>query len=105
MRAANNTVMCRRWLGLVLALGLHVPAAWAQPASPGVTSVQATMQAQSSVGSAERRVAQLDGQRAALAQRYAAQTEEVERLKKQKRSWRTDRQLQVQLAEAKETAD
>jgi hypothetical protein len=99
-RLLNTSDMCRWWLVLAMVLAF-APAAGAQPASPGVI----TGQAQASAVAHERRVGQLTAQRATLAQRYAAETEQVERLKEQKRSWRTDRLLQERLAEAKETAD
>jgi hypothetical protein len=52
-----------------------------------------------------QRLAQLTAQRAQLARRYQEQLAAVDRLKKQKPSWRRDRELNAAQADAKVTAD
>lgn len=64
----------------------------------------ATTTAHARVSTAERRAWQLGGQRTGLNQRYSAELVAVDKLKRQKRSWRRDRELQDALAEANETA-
>ena len=54
---------------------------------------------------AEHRVAQLTAQRAQLAARYQDEIAAVDKLKKQKASWRRDRELNTAQADAKDTAD
>lgn len=90
-----------RWLLVVfLAVGMTVGIARAQ--SPAVT--QATARAQADAGALERRVNQLAQQRGALAKTYAEQLEAIDRLKKQRASWRRDRELRDSLAVANDTA-
>ena len=87
-----------RWLlALVLAVGMPTTAL-AQPRP------QLTAKAQTGVIGLEKKVAQLETQRQALTKQYAAETAVVDRLKKQRASWRRDRELEKQLATAKDTA-
>jgi hypothetical protein len=72
--------------------------AWAQ-------SAQQTGQAQTTVSTDEQKVAQLGAARTKTAQRYQDQLAGVDRLKKQKTSWRRDRELRDSLAESADTAN
>ena len=85
-----------RWF-LVVALALASARAWAQPAQ--------TASAQAASGAAERRVATLVERRTALARRYEAELGTIDGLKKERASWRRDRELRDRLSDAKETAD
>lgn len=71
----------------------------AQPARPAVTA-----KAQEDLRSVERRVVQLTAQHNALANQYAAQLEAIDRLKKQRKSWRQERELRTSLSDANDTA-
>jgi len=87
-----------RWfLALVLSVASATGSAMAQ--SPQITS-----KAQAETQAAERRASQLAGARAALAKTYAEQLEVIDRLKKQRASWRRDRELRESLAAANDTA-
>ncbi|HEY6036905.1 MAG TPA: hypothetical protein VIV58_21650 [Kofleriaceae bacterium] len=75
---------------------------------PGVAwgqSVQQTQAAQQKVRSDEQNVGRLAAQRTAVAQRYQDQLGAVDRLKKQKASWRRDRELRQTLADSADTAN
>lgn len=99
-----------RW-ALVLILTVASATAWGQPAqtavatTPGVVAGGSTEKAQADVQAAERRVAQLAAQRASLAKRYQDELDTIDRLKKQKASWRRDREVSSNMSDAKETAD
>jgi hypothetical protein len=54
---------------------------------------------------AERQVAQLSSQRAGLAKRYQDELDAIDRLKKQRPSWRRDRDLSDSMASSAETAN
>ena len=73
-------------------------AAWGQ-------SVQQTQAAQQKVRSDEQNVGRLAAQRTVVAQRYQDQLAAVDRLKKQKVSWRRDRELRQTLADSADTAN
>lgn len=64
-----------------------------------------TDRAASAEVAAEQRVAQLTTQRAQLQTRYQDELTAVDKLKKQKASWRRDRELNTAQADAKDTAD
>lgn len=87
--------MSRWWLVLILAVA-SAPA-WGQSAS-------ATAQAQAEVRGGEQRVTGLGQRRQVLARKYEDELKAVDRLKKQRASWRRDRELRDSLAEANETA-
>ena len=90
-----------RWL-LVLVLTVASATAWAQPAgSPSMV----TARAQVETGNAERKVIQLTQSRNVISKQYAEQVAQVDRLKKQRSSWRQQRELRERLAEAQETAN
>lgn len=71
----------------------------AQPARPA-----ATAKAQDDLRSVERRVVQLTAAHNVLATQYAAQLEAIDRLKKQRKSWRQERELRTALSDANDTA-
>jgi hypothetical protein len=54
---------------------------------------------------AERQVAQLSSQRVGLAKRYQDELDAIDRLKKQRASWRRDRDLSDSMASSAETAN
>jgi hypothetical protein len=58
-----------------------------------------------SAAAAERRAAQLSSQREALAKRYQDELDALDRLKKQRASWRRDRDLQSSMSSSAETAN
>jgi len=64
-----------------------------------------TDRAASAEVAAEQKVAQLTTQRAQLQARYQDELTAVDKLKKQKASWRRDRELNTAQADAKDTAD
>lgn len=64
-----------------------------------------TTQAQTAVSTDESRVTQLSAQRSRTAQRYQDQLSAVDHLKKQKASWRRDRELRDSLADSADTAN
>ena len=93
------TVAVLRSLMLICLLLVTAPVtAWAELA-------QQTAQAQTTVGTDETKVTQLSAQRTKAAQRYQDQLGAVDRLKKQKASWRRDRELRDSLADSADTAN
>ncbi len=106
--------MSRRLLSLVLALGAASAGTGVAHAGGrdhdgrAVRVAQAPPDAVSvaiaDVARAERARSVLAGQRAALDQRYHAQLDEIDKLKRQKASWRRDRALRAKLAESVENA-
>lgn len=84
---------------LVLALLVATATGRAMAQSPQITAA-----AQTQVQASERTTAQLAAQRSALAKTYAEQLENIDRLKKQRASWRRDRELRESLAAANDTA-
>lgn len=91
-------VMSRWWL--VLTLMLVSVGARAQPSQP----TAATNQAEIAANTAERQVVQLTSRRAALQQRYEDEVADIDRLKKQRASWRRDRDLRENLSTSLETS-
>jgi hypothetical protein len=87
--------MSRWWLVLILTLASAT--GWAQSAA-------GTAKAQADTRVLEQRLAALGGQRATLAKKYEDELKAVDRLKKQRASWRRDRELRDSLADANETA-
>jgi hypothetical protein len=87
-----------RWL-ITLVLTVASATVWAQPARPAITA-----KAQDDLRSLEKRVVQLGGQRNTLAQQYEAQLQAIDRLKKQRASWRQQRELRTSLSDANDTA-
>lgn len=90
-----------RWL---LVLALLVASATGRALAQAPQPAQVTAKAEADTTAGERKVAQLGAQRAALAKTYAEQLEAVDRLKKQRASWRRDRELRESLAAANDTA-
>ncbi len=72
--------------------------AWAQ-------SAQQTVAVQTTVAADEAKVSQVATRRAQSAQRYQDELAAVDRLKKQKASWRRDRELRQDLADSADTAN
>jgi len=97
--------MCRWLLILVLSV-VSTTVAWAQstPSTPSTPGSAVTARAQQTVVSVEQRVAQLGAQRSTLNQKLAAETDKGDQLKREKASWRRDRELREAQAEALETA-
>jgi hypothetical protein len=95
-------VMFRWWL--VLTLSLVSTGARAQ-SGPPVASAVATRSSESAVIAAERQVAQHATHRAALQKRYAEEVAAIDRLKKQRASWRRDRDLRDSLSSSLETSN
>lgn len=97
----------QRWV-LVLVLMVGAATARAQsapaPANAPTPAAAITQRAQDAVAAGERRVAQLSAQRQTLNQQFAEQQRAAAELKRQKPSWRRDRELREQLAEEHETA-
>jgi hypothetical protein len=91
-------VMSRWWL--VLTLVVMSVSARAQPGSPAAL----TSRAETSAGIAEQEVAQLAARRAELKQRYEDEVADIDRLKKQRASWRRDRDLRESLSASLETS-
>ncbi|HEX7704771.1 MAG TPA: hypothetical protein VF403_28720 [Kofleriaceae bacterium] len=88
-----------RSLMLICLLLVTAPVtAWAELA-------QQTAQAQTTVSTDETKVTQLSAQRTKTAQRYQDQLGAVDRLKKQKASWRRDRELRDSLADSADAAN
>ena len=87
--------MSRWWFVLVLTLASAT--GWAQSAA-------VTAKAQADARVLDQRIAALGGQRATLAKKYEDELKAVDRLKKQRASWRRDRELRDRLADANETA-
>ena len=90
-----------RWL-LVLVLAVGSTAGIARAQAPAAMQVTARAQADTAV--LEKQVNQLAQQRGALAKTYAEQLEAIDRLKKQRASWRRDRELRDNLTAANDTA-
>lgn len=89
-----------RVLRVICLVAVVSTAAWADPSAPGRVE-----KAQAAEVSAEQRVAQLAGQRGQLNTHYQDELAAIDRLKKQKASWRRDRELNTAQADAKDTAD
>lgn len=89
--------MSRWFLALVLAVASATGIAHAQ-------SPQTTQRAQSDTVVLEKKAGQVGAARSALAKTYAEQLEAIDRLKKQRASWRRDRELRDNLAAANDTA-
>lgn len=83
---------------LVVALGATAGAARAD------TPTQITERTETAMHAAERRVAELGVRRAELAARYEDELRAIDRLKKQRASWRRDRDIQTSMAASLETA-
>jgi hypothetical protein len=92
--AITTAVLVRLITACLLCAGLS-GSAWAQ-------SVQTSQQ---TVTTDETKVNQLTQQRAKAQQRYQDQLAAVDRLKKQKASWRRDRELRDSLADSADTAN
>jgi hypothetical protein len=95
-----------RW---VLKQGLVVRSLWlacvlAVAAPSAIARAQSADQAAATVTTADQKVSTLLGQRAQLTSRYQQQLAAVDRLKKQKASWRRDRELNAAQADANDTA-
>jgi hypothetical protein len=86
-----------RWILVLVVLVSAVPAGWAQ----APTLVDKTTQAWNASASAEKRVAHLSAQRAALGVRWQTELAAVDRLKRS-RSWNRERELPKKLSEANE---
>jgi hypothetical protein len=95
--------MSLRGLYLTCVLAIAVPAI--RPAIAWGQSVQQTQAAQQKVRSDEQNVGRLATQRSTVAQRYQDQLAAVDGLKKQKPSWRRDRELRQTLADSADTAN
>src|SRR6185436_4431585 len=91
-------VMSRWWL--VLTLMVASVGARAQPGH----ETNATNQAETAANAAERQVVQLTSRRASLKQRYEDEVADIDRLKKQRASWRRDRDLRDNLSTSLETS-
>lgn len=96
---SSRTVLRSVWLTCVL-LVVAPAAAWAQ----SVPQPAAVIKAEGTVIAAEQKVGQLAAQRAQLTARYQQQLSAIDRLKKQKASWRRDRELNTAQADANDTA-
>jgi hypothetical protein len=86
---------------LICALCVMAPAIATAQSAPQPALVATT---QASATSAARKVSQLMGQRTQLTARYQQQLSAIDRLKKQKASWRRDRELNSAQADANDTA-
>jgi hypothetical protein len=97
-RGVLRPVAVSRWfLALVLSVASATGSAMAQ-------SAPVTAKAQADASVLEQKATQLGTQRGALAKTYAEQLEAIDRLKKQRASWRRDRELRESLAAANDTA-
>ena len=83
---------------VILCLTVASPTAWAQSAG-------STDQAAAVAANAERSVNQLAARRRAVAARFQEQTDAIERLKHQPRSWNRDRDVASAMGDAAETAN
>lgn len=81
----------------MLVLAVAPATVLAQPARPVAA-------AQDALRSAERKVVQLTTQHNTLATQYATQLESIDRLKKQRKSWRQEREVRTALTDANDTA-
>ena len=88
------------WLTCVLLLVTSV-AAWAQPSLPAEKAVDKALV---TVRASDQKVAQLSSQKVQLLRRQQQQLVAVDRLKREKASWRKDRELNAALADANDTA-
>jgi hypothetical protein len=95
----DGPVLRRLWLSCVL--GVVAPAIASAQAAPSAAQVD---KARTSVAAAEQKVGQLGAQRSQLTARYQQQLTAIDRLKKQKASWRRDRELNSAQADANDTA-
>jgi hypothetical protein len=95
-----------RSLWLTCVLSVASATAWAQPAQTSVaaTSAAKVQQAQQNQKAAEQKLVQLTNQRIEQRRRYDEQLSAIERIKKQKASWRRDRELNKAYADANDTA-
>jgi hypothetical protein len=80
--------------------------AWAQPAQTPASATSAAMvqQAQQNQRAAEQKLVQLGNQRVEQRRVHEEQLTAIDRLKKQKASWRRDRELNKAYADANDTA-
>ena len=101
----SEPVVARFWLALALAMAPAV--AWGQsaPAPAAASHASATDGALAAERTAEQSVAQIAAQRGQIAQRYQQQLAAVDRLKKERPSWRRDRELREALSESSDTAN
>lgn len=90
------------WLACVLAVA-SAPA-WAQPAQRPAAASVSVETAQQRAKASEQRVQTATSQRTQLRRRYDDQLSAIDRLKKQKASWRRDRELNRAQADANDTA-
>jgi hypothetical protein len=95
----RGPVLRHLWLSCVLAV--VAPAIASAQAAPSAAQVD---RARTSVAAAEQKVSQLGAQRGQLTARYQQQLTTIDRLKKQKASWRRDRELNSAQADANDTA-
>jgi hypothetical protein len=93
-----DEVMSRWWL--VLMLMVVSVSARAQPGQETIV----TNRAETTANAAERQVVQLTSRRAALKQQYEDEVADIDRLKKQRASWRRDRDLRENLSTSLETS-
>lgn len=94
----DHAPMSRWWLVLVLLVASAT--GWAEPVPPATV----TTRAHAGTRALEARLARVTSQRAELARRYAGQLEAIDRLKRQRTSWRQQRELRESLASANDTA-
>jgi hypothetical protein len=96
-----------RWLLALVMLLLVSPIALAQsaPSGPAVALEAATEKADGAVKDATYRVAQLVANRTSLKKRYREELDAIDRLKKQRASWRRDRELRDNLSSSNDTAN
>jgi hypothetical protein len=92
-----------RWL-LVLALLVVSITASARPGEAAHPAA-VTDVAEASARAAERRVTRLAVHRAGIAKRYQGELAAIDRLKKQRASWRRDRELRDRLSDSLQTAN
>src|SRR5689334_21571116 len=101
----------RRWLLVLLLSGVSATtrAQAGQPmkstAATAMKPAAATENAAAAAGAAERQVGQLTTQKAALEKRYNDEVDAIDRLKKQRPSWRRDREIRDSLSLSLETSN
>lgn len=101
---STRPVLRSVWLSCVLSVASAT--AWAQSAPAPAPVVAAVVdRAQATTTAATQKVNSLNAQRGQLAQRLAQQVAAVDALKKQKASWRRDRELRQTLADSADTAN
>jgi hypothetical protein len=91
-------LMSRWWFVLtlmVVSVGAHAQSG---------QQTSATIRAETAASAAERQVVQLTSRRAELKQRYEDEVADIDRLKKQRASWRRDRDLRENLSTSLETS-